>query len=73
QLKVFITVCETGSFSATARKLKRAQSGVSQAIANIEISINQTLFNREKNTPLLTENRKALLPIPKSILHQQIY
>ena len=73
QLKVFITVCEMGSFSAAARKLKRAQSGVSQAIANLEISINQELFNREKNTPVLTENGKALLPIAKSILHQQTY
>ncbi|PKG37304.1 LysR family transcriptional regulator [Psychromonas sp. Urea-02u-13] len=73
QLKVFITVCESGSFSAAARKLKRAQSGVSQAIANLEISINQELFNRDKNTPVLTTNGKALLPIAKSILHQQKY
>ncbi|ASP47232.1 LysR family transcriptional regulator [Cognaticolwellia beringensis] len=73
QLKVFITVCEMGSFSAAARKLKRAQSGVSQAIANLEISINQELFNREKNTPVLTANGKTLLPIAKSIIHQQRY
>jgi len=73
QLRVFITVCETGSFSAAARKLKRAQSGVSQSIANLEISINQVLFNRDKNTPVLTENGKALLPIAKSILQQQVH
>ncbi|ABV88652.1 LysR family transcriptional regulator [Shewanella pealeana] len=73
QLKIFVTVCETGSFSAAARKLKRAQSGVSQAISNLEIAINQELFNRDKNTPVLTENAKALLPIAYSILHQQQY
>ncbi|UPW19654.1 LysR family transcriptional regulator [Agarivorans sp. TSD2052] len=73
QLKVFVTVCECGSFSAAARKLKRAQSGVSQAIANLEIAINQDLFSREKNTPELTENAKALLPIARSLLHQQKY
>ncbi|MDD1792833.1 LysR family transcriptional regulator [Enterovibrio sp. ZSDZ42] len=73
QLKIFVTVCESGSFSAAARKLKRAQSGVSQAIANLEIAIDQELFNREKNTPVLTENGKALLPIAQSILHQQKY
>ena len=73
QLKIFVTVCECGSFSAAARQLKRAQSGVSQAIANLEISINQELFNREKNTPVLTEKGKALLPIAQSILHQQKY
>ncbi|MEH6452087.1 MAG: LysR family transcriptional regulator [Psychromonas sp.] len=73
QLKIFVTVCETGSFSAAARKLKRAQSGISQAIANLEIVINQDLFNREKNIPTLTENGKALLPIANSILYQQRY
>ncbi|SON49903.1 LysR family transcriptional regulator [Vibrio tapetis] len=73
QLKIFVTVCESGSFSAAARQLKRAQSGVSQAIANLEISINQELFNREKNTPVLTEKGHALLPIAQSILHQQKY
>ncbi|WP_108945674.1 LysR family transcriptional regulator [Shewanella halifaxensis] len=73
QLKIFITVCESGSFSAAARKLKRAQSGVSQAVANLEVAINQELFSRDKNTPVLTENGKALLPIAYSILHQQQY
>lgn len=71
QLKIFVAVCEYGSFSAAARKLKRAQSGVSQAISNLEITIDQELFSREKNTPQLTESGKALLPIAKSILHQQ--
>lgn len=73
QLKVFVAVCEYGSFSAAARKLNRAQSGVSQAISNLEIAINQTLFSREKNTPELTESGEALLPIARSILHQQQY
>ena len=73
QLKVFVTVCESGSFSAAARKLKRAQSGVSQSIANLEIAIDQELFNREKNIPVLTSKGKALLPVAKSILDQQKY
>ena len=71
QLKIFVTVCEAGSFSAAARQLKRAQSGVSQSIANLEIAIDKTLFNRDKNTPVLTKQGTALLPIAKSILHQQ--
>ena len=36
QLKIFVSVVETGSFSATGRKLNRAQSGISQAISNLE-------------------------------------
>lgn len=73
QLKVFVTVCESGSFSAAALKLKRAQSGVSQSIANLEIAIDQELFNREKNIPVLTSKGKALLPVAKLILDQQKY
>ncbi|MDO6544041.1 LysR family transcriptional regulator [Photobacterium sanguinicancri] len=71
QLKIFVTVCESGSFSAAARKLKRAQSGVSQSVANLEVAINQKLFTRDKNVPRLTSNGQALLPIAKSILSQQ--
>lgn len=73
QLKIFVTVCDSGSFSAAARHLKRAQSGVSQAVSNLEIAINQELFCREKNIPSLTAQGKALLPIAKSVLHQQHY
>lgn len=73
QLKIFVTVVETGSFSAAARKLKRAQSGVSQAIANLEIAINQELFNRDKNTPTLTDKGRVLLPVAQSILNQQTF
>ncbi|MFA0412978.1 LysR family transcriptional regulator [Vibrio renipiscarius] len=73
QLRIFVTVCECGSFSAAARKLKRAQSGVSQSVANLELAINQDLFTRDKNIPRLTANGQALLPIAKSILNQQQY
>jgi DNA-binding transcriptional LysR family regulator len=72
QLKIFVAVCKEGSFSAAARKLKRAQSGVSQSISNLEISINQTLFDRSLNTPTLTIEGEALLPIAESILHQTL-
>jgi len=73
QLKIFATVCECGSFSAAARKLGRAQSGVSQSVANLELAINQELFTRDKNIPRLTATGQALLPIAKSILNQQQY
>jgi len=73
QLKIFVSVCEHGSFSAAARKLKRAQSGVSQSVSNLEITLNQPLFDRSGNTPVLTPEGKALLPIAKSILHQQLH
>lgn len=72
QLKIFVAVCKAGSFSAAARKLKRAQSGVSQSISNLEISINQPLFDRSLNKPTLTIEGEALLPIAESILYQAL-
>ena len=62
QLKIFAAVCRHGSFSAAARTLGRAQSGISQTIANLEIKFNQTLFQREKGAVTLTEHGRALLP-----------
>ncbi|TCP96806.1 DNA-binding transcriptional LysR family regulator [Cricetibacter osteomyelitidis] len=70
QLKIFVAVTELGSFSAVARKLNRAQSGISQAIGNLEIEFNQELFVREKGSVTLTENGKALLPQIKLLLQQ---
>jgi DNA-binding transcriptional LysR family regulator len=72
QLTIFVTVCEAGSFSGAARQLNRAQSGISQAISNLEIAFNRTLFDRSRNTPRLTPDGEALLPIVQSILDQRL-
>jgi DNA-binding transcriptional LysR family regulator len=60
QLRVFLAVCETGSFSAAARRLRRAQSAVSRAIVALEAAINVTLFDRSGYVPTLTAAGKAL-------------
>ena len=39
QLRVLAAVAEAGSFSAAARRLHRAQSVISYAIANLEQSL----------------------------------
>ena len=70
QLKIFAAVCRHGSFSAAARALGRAQSGISQTIANLEIECNQTLFQREKGAVTLTEHGRALLPAVHALLQQ---
>ncbi|PJG85551.1 LysR family transcriptional regulator [Conservatibacter flavescens] len=70
QLKLFVLVTELGSFSAVARHLNRAQSGISQAISNLEIEFNQTLFIREKGALSLTEQGNVLLPQIKLLLQQ---
>lgn len=54
QMLVLLAVANEGSFSAAARKLRRAQSAVSYAIANLERLLDLTLFDRSTRTPTLT-------------------
>ncbi len=61
QLLVLSTVVETGSFSAAARRLGRAQSVVSYSIANLESQLGLTLFDRAQRRPALTEAGRAVL------------
>src|SRR4051812_12611542 len=61
QLHTFIAAADEGSFSAAGRKLRRAQSVVSQTLANLEALINVPLFDRSGRYPRLTEPGTALL------------
>jgi len=54
QLKAFIAAVDEGSFSAGARRLRRAQSAVSELIANLEAQISVQLFDRTARYPVLT-------------------
>lgn len=69
QLQVFLTVAETGSFSAASRALNRAQSVVSYTIANLEAQLEMPLFARSgARQPKLTEAGKAMLEDARRIL-----
>ncbi|NLP62153.1 LysR family transcriptional regulator [Paraburkholderia sacchari] len=61
QLRALIAVAETGSFSAAARQLDRAQSVVSYTIANLEALLGVALFVRGKRKPELTAAGRAIL------------
>ncbi len=62
QLQVLVAVADTGSFSAAARKLNRAQSVISYAIANLEAQLGLKLFEREgTREPTLTTEGRAIL------------
>ncbi len=61
QLRVLLTVAEAGSFSAAARKLRRVQSAVSQAMANLEASLGLTLWDRSTRVPTLTDAGRAVV------------
>ncbi|RWP65735.1 LysR family transcriptional regulator [Mesorhizobium sp.] len=62
QLQILVTVADTGSFSAAGRKLNRAQSVISYAIANLEAQLGLKLFEREgTREPQLTDVGRATL------------
>tara|TARA_R100000687_G_scaffold83686_1_gene88765 strand:- start:1435 stop:2334 length:900 start_codon:yes stop_codon:yes gene_type:complete len=68
QMQAFVLAAELGSFSAAARRLGKAQSAISTAIANLEIDAGVDLFDRQGRSPILTQQGKALLPHAKSVL-----
>src|SRR5438552_3359580 len=61
QLRTFIAAADAGSFSAGARQLRRAQSVVSQTLANLEAQVGVKLFDRSRRAPVLTREGVALL------------
>jgi len=67
QLRMFIAAAEMQSFSAAGRSLRRAQSVISQAIANLEAQLGVTLFTREGRYPELTEPGKLLLTDARAV------
>ncbi len=68
QLRVFLTVVEVGSFAAAARKLHRATSVISYSIANLEMQLGVTLFDRETTRkPQLTDAGRTVLVEARTI------
>lgn len=68
QLRVFREVAETGSFSAAARTLHRAQSAITYAIQKLEEQVGAPLFDRAGYRPILSEAGRAMLPRAHRIL-----
>jgi DNA-binding transcriptional LysR family regulator len=67
QLRTFVAAVDEGSFSAAGRKLRRAQSVVSQTLANLEEQLGVKLFDRSGRYPRLTDHGRALLSDARSI------
>lgn len=70
QLTMFVETANAGSFSACARKLGKAQSAVSQGIANLELDLGNELFDRSSRKPKLTPQGERLLSYAQAILSQ---
>lgn len=70
QLRIFLTIVDTGSFAAAGRKLNRAVSVISYGISNLEAQLGLILFEREgTRKPQLTVAGRALLAEVRSISH----
>lgn len=68
QLRVFLTVVEIGSFAGAARKLHRATSVVSYSIANLEMQLGVSLFDRKTTRkPQLTDAGRTVLAEARTI------
>jgi DNA-binding transcriptional LysR family regulator len=61
QLRVLAAIVDAGSFSAAARRLRRAQSVISYSVANLEQQLGVQLFDRAGRAPALTEAGRALV------------
>ena len=68
QLRVLVTIAETGSFSAAGRKLERAQSAISQAVATLEHVQGVLLFDRSVFRPALTDVGRVLVGQARTVL-----
>ena len=68
QLRVLVTIADTGSFSAAGRTLGRVQSAISQAIATLEAAQGVALFDRVGHRPRLTETGRVLVEQARQVL-----
>jgi len=67
QLRTFIAAADGGSFSAAGRHLHRAQSVISQTLANLETRLGVMLFDRTGRYPVLTPAGRALLADARAV------
>jgi len=68
QLRGFIAAVDEGSFSAAARKLRRAQSAVSELVSGLEDQMGVTLFDRSGRCPKLTSEGAVLLADARGVV-----
>jgi len=67
-LRIFIAAADEGSFSAGGRRLRRAQSVISQTLANLEAQLGVKLFDRSSRSPVLTGHGLALLAEARAVV-----
>src|SRR4051812_39951014 len=68
QLRTFLTVAQTLSFTQAAARLGVRQSTVSQHVRRLEEATGRPLFARDTHSVELTEDGEALLGFARTIL-----
>ena len=66
-LRAFLLVAESGSFSSAAKKLHLTQPAVSKRVAQLEAQLNVSLFDRIGRRISTTEAGEALLPHARAV------
>lgn len=72
QLRYFVTVAATRSFSDAARKLFITQGTLSQQIKQLEDEMGVQLLARTSHSVMLTEAGEELLPFAKETIDSAI-
>jgi LysR family transcriptional regulator of gallate degradation len=68
QIRAFVRIAEHGSVSRASEVLLRAQSVVTRAIRDLEMSLDVPLFERHASGMLLTPYGKAILPRAQRVM-----
>lgn len=68
EIKAFVAIAESGSFTKASDHLHRSQPAVSRRIDLLESSLGAPLFARQGRHTALTEAGKALLPHAQAVL-----
>ncbi|MBL4802167.1 MAG: LysR family transcriptional regulator [Emcibacter sp.] len=70
QLKYFLAVVETGSFTKAAERVYVTQPTLSAGIKKLESNLDTRLFDRSSKRVFLTENGTRFVERAKGVLHQ---
>jgi DNA-binding transcriptional LysR family regulator len=68
QMRIFVAVAETGSFSAAARRLGRVQSAISQSVQSLESALGTPLFERNGKVPKLNDAGRVILQDARRVI-----
>lgn len=72
QLKTFVAICDTGSFTKAAEVVHKTQSAVSMQMKRLEERLGKPVFERDGRASRLTEDGERLLDYARRILRLNV-